>query len=96
MFENKLLDIRLDQNPILGAAVDIGTTSLSLYLFDLDSGEFLGKSSALNPQTSYGGDVITRINYCRENPDGVSVLRSELTRQLGVMLDEALGAGTKP
>ncbi len=93
VFENKLLDIRIDQNPILGAAVDIGTTSLSLYLFDLDSGEFLGKSSALNPQTSYGGDVITRINYCRENPDGVSVLRSELTRQLGVMLDEALGQG---
>ena len=93
VFENELLDIRFDQNPVLGAAVDIGTTSLSLYLFDLDSGEFLGKSSALNPQTSYGGDVITRINYCRENPDGVSVLRSELTRQLGVMLDEALGQG---
>jgi uncharacterized 2Fe-2S/4Fe-4S cluster protein (DUF4445 family) len=93
VFENKLLDIRVDQNPVLGAAVDIGTTSLSLYLFDLDSGEFLGKSSALNPQTSYGGDVITRINYCRENADGVSVLRSELTRQLGVMLDEALGQG---
>jgi uncharacterized 2Fe-2S/4Fe-4S cluster protein (DUF4445 family) len=93
VFENKLLDIRIDQNPVLGAAVDIGTTSLSLYLFDLDSGEFLGKSSALNPQTSYGGDVITRINYCRENPDGVSVLRSELTRQLGLMLDEALGQG---
>ena len=93
VFENKLLDISIDQNPVLGAAVDIGTTSLSLYLFDLDSGEFLGKSSALNPQTSYGGDVITRINYCRENPDGVSVLQSELTRQLGVMLDEALGQG---
>jgi uncharacterized 2Fe-2S/4Fe-4S cluster protein (DUF4445 family) len=92
-FENELLDIRIDQNPVLGAAVDIGTTSLSLYLFDLDSGEFLGKSSALNPQTSYGGDVITRINYCRENPDGVSVLQSELIRQLGVMLDEALGQG---
>lgn len=91
VFENELLDIRFDQEPVLGAAVDIGTTSLSLYLFNLDTGEYLGKSSALNPQTSYGGDVITRINYCREHPDGVSVLRSELTRQLGMMLDEALG-----
>ncbi len=93
VFENELVDIRFDPKPILGAAVDIGTTSLSLYLFDLDSGEFLGKSSALNPQTSYGGDVITRINHCRQNPDGVSNLRSGLTRQLGVMLDEALGQG---
>jgi uncharacterized 2Fe-2S/4Fe-4S cluster protein (DUF4445 family) len=91
MFENEILDIRFDRKPILGAAVDIGTTSLSLYLFDLDSGEFLARSAALNPQTAYGGDVITRINFCRENPDGVHTLRSELTRQLGVMLDEALG-----
>jgi len=44
---------RFDQKPILGAAVDIGTTSLSLSVFDLDSGEFLGGSSALNPQTAY-------------------------------------------
>jgi uncharacterized 2Fe-2S/4Fe-4S cluster protein (DUF4445 family) len=91
VFDDEILDIRFDQKPVLGAAVDIGTTSLSLYLFDLDSGEFLGRSSALNPQTAYGGDVITRINFCRENPDGVSVLRSALTNQLGVMLDEALG-----
>jgi uncharacterized 2Fe-2S/4Fe-4S cluster protein (DUF4445 family) len=93
VFENELLDIRFDGTPVLGAAVDIGTTSLSLYVFDLVSGEFLGRSSALNPQTAYGGDVITRINFCRENPDGVSVLRSELTSKLGVMLDEALGLG---
>ncbi len=42
VFENELLDIRFDRKTLLGAAVDIGTTSLSLYLFDLDSGEFLG------------------------------------------------------
>jgi hypothetical protein len=89
-FRNELLDIRFDQKPVLGAAVDIGTTSLSLYLFDLDSGEFLAGSSALNPQTDYGGDVITRITYCQENPEGVSVLRSALIGQLELMLDEAL------
>jgi uncharacterized 2Fe-2S/4Fe-4S cluster protein (DUF4445 family) len=92
VFGNELLDIRFDQKPILGAAVDIGTTSLSLYVFDLDNGEFLGGSSALNPQTAYGGDVITRINYCQENPEGVSVLRSALIEQLESMLEEALGS----
>jgi len=96
VFENQLLDIRLDRNPVLGAAVDVGTTSLSLSVFDLDTGECLGTSSALNPQTSYGGDVITRIHYCRQNSDGVSTLRSELTTQLGLMLDEALGKGRNP
>ena len=90
-FGNELLDIRFDRKPMLGAAVDIGTTSLSLYLFDLENGEFLGGSSALNPQTAYGGDVITRIDYCRENPEGISVLRSALIGQLESMLDEVLG-----
>jgi len=93
VFGNEILDIRFDQEPVLGAAVDIGTTSLSLYVFDLDRGEFLGSSSALNPQTAYGGDVITRIHYCRGNPEGVSVLRSALIGQLESMLEEALGRG---
>ncbi|SPF31478.1 2Fe-2S iron-sulfur cluster binding domain protein [Syntrophobacter sp. SbD1] len=91
VFGNELLDIRFDRTPVLGAAVDIGTTSLSLNLFDLESGEFLGSSSALNPQTAYGGDVITRINYCREKAEGVSILRSVLIGQLELMLDEVLG-----
>ena len=92
-FGNELLDIRFDRKPMLGAAVDIGTTSLSLSLFDLENGELLGASSALNPQTAYGGDVITRIDYCRENPEGIGVLRSALIGQLELMLDEALGKG---
>ena len=88
---DELLDIRFDRKAILGAAIDVGTTSLALYLFDLDSGELLGGSSALNPQTAYGGDVITRIVYCRNNPDGLSVLRSVLIEKLESMLDEVLG-----
>ena len=50
-------------------------------------------ASALNPQTAYGGDVITRIDYCRGNPEGISVLRSVLIGQLELMLDEVLGKG---
>lgn len=87
----KLLDIRFDRKALLGAAIDVGTTSLALYLFDLESGELLGAGSALNPQTAYGGDVITRIGYCRKNLDGLSVLRSVLIEKLESMLDEALG-----
>ena len=93
VFGNELLDVGSDREPVFGAAVDIGTTSLSLNLFNLESGEFFAGSSALNPQTAYGGDVITRIAYCRENPEGVSVLRSVLVAELESMLDEALGEG---
>jgi uncharacterized 2Fe-2S/4Fe-4S cluster protein (DUF4445 family) len=91
LFENEAIDVRFDTAPLLGASVDVGTTSLSLCLFDLETGQSLGCGSALNPQTAYGGDVITRIDYCRKEREGLSVLRSALIEQLGAMLDETLG-----
>ena len=44
-----------------GAAVDIGTTTIALRLYDLHSGQAIGSSSALNPQTSVAADVMGRI-----------------------------------
>jgi uncharacterized 2Fe-2S/4Fe-4S cluster protein (DUF4445 family) len=90
-FGNEMLDVRFGDEPLLGAAVDLGTTTLSLYVFNLETGELVGKSSALNPQTAYGGDVITRIGYCRHTPDGVRVLAAAVTKELQAMMDEALG-----
>ncbi len=47
-----------------GAVIDIGTTTLALYLIDMDSGETLSSKSELNPQRRYGADVISRIDAC--------------------------------
>ena len=47
----------------LGIALDIGTTTLAAALVDLGSGEVLATTSALNPQASFGADVISRIEY---------------------------------
>ena len=92
VLENELIDVVLEETPLLGAAVDVGTTGLSLFLYDLESGERLGRSSALNPQTAYGGDVITRITYCREQLDGLQTLQKVLLEGLAAMLDQALGS----
>ncbi len=45
-----------------GAAVDIGTTTIALQLYHLESGQCLSAASMLNPQTSVAADVISRIN----------------------------------
>lgn len=42
-------------------AFDIGTTSVVCFLLDGKTGQELGKSSMLNPQTVFGADVISRI-----------------------------------
>lgn len=44
-----------------GFAVDIGTTTVAVYLYRLKSGEMLGYDAFLNPQASFGADVISRI-----------------------------------
>ncbi|MDR1598773.1 MAG: ASKHA domain-containing protein [Oscillospiraceae bacterium] len=45
----------------VGAAVDIGTTTIAAYLYAMDDGGRLGAASALNPQGAFGADVISRV-----------------------------------
>ncbi len=53
----------------LGLAVDLGTTTIALYLVDLVSGETLANRGVLNPQIDYGEDIISRMNYIIKSPD---------------------------
>ena len=49
-----------------GIALDIGTTTLVAALVDIRSGEIIKQVSELNPQQSFGADVISRISKCTE------------------------------
>ena len=46
---------------IVGCAIDIGTTTVTMVLTDLESGKLLAKGSSGNGQIRYGADVINRI-----------------------------------
>jgi len=58
------------QDTPLGLAVDIGSTSLAAYLCDLHTGALLATTSAMNPQVTYGDDIMSRISYAGETPNG--------------------------
>ena len=64
-------------------AFDIGTTTVVGYLLDANGRE-LGSIGRLNPQMTYGADVISRINYCLENTQEplTSVIRKTLKEQI--------------
>jgi uncharacterized 2Fe-2S/4Fe-4S cluster protein (DUF4445 family) len=47
--------------PVLGFAVDLGTTKIAGYLVDLKDGRTLASRGVMNPQISYGEDIISRI-----------------------------------
>ena len=66
----------------LGAAIDIGTTTVVVYLYDLTTGERLATVGAENRQRAFGADVISRITYTMNDPDGLSCLCQTIRDQL--------------
>jgi uncharacterized 2Fe-2S/4Fe-4S cluster protein (DUF4445 family) len=63
---------------LFGLAYDIGTTTLVATLVDLHTGRDLAVSSRVNPQTSFGDDVVTRIKRCRDERDGLARLNAAI------------------
>ena len=53
--------VPVTEQRICGAAIDIGTTTVSGVILDLRDGTILAKASAGNGQIRYGADVINRI-----------------------------------
>ena len=76
------------ETPTYGIALDIGTTTIVMYLVNIKNGEILGTASAINPQTCFGADVISRISYADANKDGISVLHNILIKKLNEMLQQ--------
>ncbi|MBE6978232.1 MAG: DUF4445 domain-containing protein [Ruminococcaceae bacterium] len=50
-----------EDTAIVGCAIDIGTTTVTMVLVDLENGKILAKGSSGNGQIRYGADVINRI-----------------------------------
>jgi len=74
----------------LAAGVDLGTTTIAVKLIDLSNGKELSIVTAWNKQSSYGSDVISRIQYVMDNDGGLKTL-SELVRdQVYELISEAV------
>jgi uncharacterized 2Fe-2S/4Fe-4S cluster protein (DUF4445 family) len=62
----------------LGIAIDLGTTTIAAQIVDLASGSVLGVETELNPQASFGSDVMNRIRAALHGDDLTSVVRAAL------------------
>ncbi|MDW7651127.1 MAG: ASKHA domain-containing protein [Bacillota bacterium] len=76
--------------PSYGLAVDIGTTTVVVYLIDLDSGLTLGKKGTYNKQARYGDDVITRMIHASEKENGLDDLHNAVIDTINQLVDELL------
>lgn len=66
---DRILNLRPGNDPgeALGLAIDIGTTTLAVNLFDLQKGTMRASEADYNPQRAVGADVISRIGFVREH-----------------------------
>ncbi len=55
----------LTAGPVLGLAIDIGTTTVVAKLIELKTGSHLATAADSNPQSAHGDDVISRISYAK-------------------------------
>lgn len=62
------VEVERSTGPIHGLAMDLGTTTVVLRLFDLATGELLADTSFENPQRFGGAEVMARIAYDTDHP----------------------------
>jgi uncharacterized 2Fe-2S/4Fe-4S cluster protein (DUF4445 family) len=77
-----------DETPVWGAAVDIGTTTVTLWLVDLVTGQVRAQVSEYNGQIACGEDVISRIIYSSRE-GGAGELRSRVLQTIGELAEVA-------
>jgi len=69
-----------------GMAVDIGTTTMVASLLNLCDGQELAVVSRMNPQVSFGDDVLSRIRHSTSCPDCLEELRHAVAEEIGDMI----------
>ena len=77
-------------NAAYGAAVDIGSTSVAMYVYNLLTGKLVYEKAAMNPQIRYGEDLMSRVSYVMMNKGGDAKLTAEIRKQLSTMLAEVV------
>lgn len=88
-FNKEAINIINEGDKVSGIAVDIGTTTIVVYLYDLLSGEIIDSLSSINHQRIFGYDIISRINYAN-NQSSLDKLQKSIISDLEIMIESLL------
>lgn len=84
-------------NELYGVAFDIGTTTVVGMLVDINARKVIATCSKTNPQSSFGADVISRIQASYELPGGLAKLSAIIRQCLNQIIAElCTSAGISP
>lgn len=81
---------KVNERPPYGLAIDIGTTTVVVYLIDLLTGEIVDKQGTYNKQAKFGDDVISRIVYAVESPDNMQEIHRAVIDTINDLTDKII------
>jgi len=77
------------QGGTVGAAVDLGTSTVVVYLIDLHEQTGIAIEASHNAQRRYGDDVISRIAWAEEHPQGTATLQQVALDTINGLIERA-------
>lgn len=84
--DQEVLDVQPGyQEGIYGLAVDIGSTTIAGYLCDLRTGEVLATESLMNPQITYGEDLMSRVSFAMTDANGLDKMHKAVIDALNTL-----------
>ncbi len=82
---------------LYGLAVDVGTTTIAGHLAHLRTGEILATVAMMNPQVTFGEDIMSRVSYAMRHEDGRAKMHRAIVDALNQLArDAATDAGISP
>ncbi|MBN2033119.1 MAG: DUF4445 domain-containing protein [Deltaproteobacteria bacterium] len=85
---DEVISLRSLPGPNLGLAIDLGTTKIAGYLVDLENGKRLSSKGMMNPQISFGEDVITRIGEALRSLEKAAEIQKTVVEALNRLTRE--------
>jgi len=77
--DREVLDVQPGyEEGVYGLAVDVGSTTVAGFLCNLRTGELLATESVMNPQVTYGEDLMSRISYAMTHSNGLDKMHTAI------------------
>ena len=69
--------------PLLGLAIDLGSTTIAAHLVSLADGSVLASDGIMNPQIRFGEDLMSRVSHAMMTPGGAAEMTAVVRSALG-------------
>ena len=78
------------KNDVLGVSIDVGSTSLSAVVCNLDNGSVISSKGVMNPQIKFGEDLMSRVSYIFLNNGGLNEMKNAIINAIQKLIEDSI------